>query len=44
MLIKFSMIDEMLPEVQNGKTTAVIWKQLKETHEISNLETVERDP
>jgi hypothetical protein len=36
MLIKLSVTDEMLPEVQNGKTTVVIWKQLKETHEISD--------
>jgi hypothetical protein len=34
MLIKLSVTDEMLPEVQNGKTVAAIWKQLKETHEI----------
>jgi hypothetical protein len=26
MLIKFSMTDEMLVEVQNGKTVAMIWK------------------
>jgi hypothetical protein len=36
MLIKLSVTDEMLPEVQNGKTAAAIWKQLKETHEISD--------
>jgi hypothetical protein len=36
MLIKFSVTDEMLPEVQNGKTVATIWKKLKETHEISD--------
>jgi hypothetical protein len=36
MLIKLSVTDEMLPEVQNGKTVAAIWKQLKETHEISD--------
>ena len=36
MLIKLSVIDEMLPEVQNGKTAAAIWKQLKDTHEISD--------
>jgi hypothetical protein len=36
MLIKLSVTDEMLPEVQNGKTAATIWKQLKETHEISD--------
>jgi hypothetical protein len=34
MLIKLSVTDEMLLEVQNGKTVATIWKQLKETHEI----------
>jgi hypothetical protein len=36
MLIKLYVTDEMLPEVQNGKTAAMIWKQLKETHEISD--------
>jgi hypothetical protein len=36
MLIKLSVTDEMLPEVQNGQTVAVIWKQLKETHKISD--------
>jgi hypothetical protein len=36
MLIKLSVTYEMLPEVQNGKTAATIWKQLKETHEISD--------
>jgi hypothetical protein len=36
MLIKLSVTDEMLPEVQNGKTAATIWKQFKETHEISD--------
>jgi hypothetical protein len=36
MLIKFFMTDEMLPEVQNGKNVAAIWKPLKETHEISD--------
>jgi hypothetical protein len=36
MLIKLFVTDEMLPEVQNGKTAAPIWKQLKETHEISD--------
>ena len=36
MLIKLSVTNEMLPEVQNRKTVATIWKQLKETHEISD--------
>ena len=36
MLIKLSVTDEMLPEVQAGKTSAAIWKHLKETHEISD--------
>jgi len=36
MLIKLSVTDEMLPEVQTGKNAVAIWKHLKETHEISD--------
>ena len=28
MLLKLSVTDEMLPEVQTGKTSAAIWKHL----------------
>ena len=33
MLLKLSVIDEMLPEVQTGTNSATIWQHLKEMHE-----------
>ena len=36
MLLKLSMIDEMLLEVQTGKDFAAIWKHLKDLHETSD--------
>lgn len=36
MLLKLSMIDEMLHEVQIEKTSTAIWKHLKNLHETSD--------
>jgi hypothetical protein len=36
MLIKSLVIDEMLPKVQKGTTSLVIWKHLKDLHETSD--------
>jgi hypothetical protein len=36
MLIKLSMTNEMLTEVQTGKTSSTIWTHLKDLHETSN--------
>jgi hypothetical protein len=33
MLIKLSMMNEMLPQVQNGNDTFVMWGNLQDTHE-----------
>jgi thiamine kinase-like enzyme len=38
MLCKLFMTDEMLPEVQTGKTLTKIWKHLKELHETLDKE------
>jgi hypothetical protein len=35
MLLKFSMIDEMLPKIRLGMASTKIWKHLKELHETS---------
>jgi hypothetical protein len=36
MLIKLSVTDEMLTEVQTGKTSSTIWTHLKDLHETSD--------
>jgi hypothetical protein len=36
MLIKLSVTDEMLTEVQRGKTSSTIWTHLKNLHETSD--------
>ena len=36
MLLKLSMTNEMLPEIQTGKNFAAIWKHLKELHKTSD--------
>ena len=36
MLLKLSVTDDQLPQIPSGKTTAEIWKHLKELHETSD--------
>ena len=36
MLLKLSVIDDQLPQIPSGKTTAEIWQHLKELHETSD--------